>query len=807
MKRSTLLSRSIGILLISVLLFGEFTNVYSQPKSVKKVSEDLLSTSPAGRRRALPPLIQKKDLTLKGTDYSMALIEVISDGNTDQLLTDLRELGLKNAIVYGKKINGYLPVSELSRLESVKNLVYAEPVYKPLLNSGVAYTNGDKALKSNVARNSRGLDGTGVKIGVLSDSYNSLNGASEGVLKDELPGEGNPNGYESEVEVLEDVEEGTDEGRAMCEIIHDIVPAATIAFHTAYLGTASFAQGIIDLANTGCNVITDDVSYLNEPFFQDGIIAQAVDRVVKDKGVSYYSSAGNYDRNSYSSEFRNGGTYTIVNPYGGYKIGRYVMHDFDPGPGVSIFQEVVFAPGDDLTCSFQWDDPFASACNDCPGAKSDLDFFLAMSKDTADIILESVNSNVDGDPVEILGANYSGTDTLKAYIAFGRWVEAPGINPNPTLVKYLNYGTAVPSEYITNSPTVKGHANSKLGVSVGASAWFNTPEFGKNPPRINYFSSAGGVPILFDTKGKKLKYPETRMRPLFTATDGGNTSFFGQLLNDGDTLPNFFGTSASAPHAASICAQLRQMSDGRVSPKTLDKILSSTAIDMDDPFTSEFDKGYDKKTGYGFIQADKAATELLKIVGIKSLSLVAECSDKPEQVRNWKITNPNPFAVKIRWELIGTTQVDTILVYPGDTHLSTKTYPYFNLLAIGYKSPYGNPVINVAFSPGRKCNKLKSTDEEATDLLTDEEPTLVLGTYPNPFVSNINLDLYNGSTATVMIKIYNAQGVEVYNQSLEPIHGYSSTELSLPDLKKGTYIMKVITSDGKLNQSVKLLKQ
>jgi hypothetical protein len=808
MKRSTSSNRSIWFVLILFFFLGDLVNVYSQPKTVKKVSEDLLPAIPksiALQRTAPRTVLQKKDLVLRGTEADMTLIEAISDGNTDQLLADLKKLGLKNAIVYGKKINGYLPLTEVYKLEGVKNLVFAEPVYKPLLNSGKAYTNGDKALRADVIRTSRGLDGKGVKVGVLSDSYNSLKGAAEGVLNDELPGEGNPNGYKTNVEVLEDVEDGSDEGRAMCEIIHDVSPAAEIAFHTAYLGTASFAQGIIDLADAGCEVITDDVSYFNEPFFQDGIIAQAVDKVVKDKGVSYYSSAGNSDRNSYSSEFRNGGTYTIYNPYTGYEIGRYVMHDFDPGPGVDIFQEIVFAPGDDFTCSFQWSDPFASVCEGCPGAKSDLDFFIALSKDTADIILESVNSNIDGDAVEILGA--SSSDSIKAYVAFGRWVDAPGPNPNPAMVKYVNFGTAVPTEYITNSPTVKGHANTKNGVSVGAAFWRNTPEFGKTPPRINYFSSAGSTPILFDIKGKKLKTPEVRMNPLFTATDGGNTSFFGQQINDDDTLPNFFGTSASAPHAAAVTAQLRQMANGRVSAKKIDQILSQTAIDMDDPFTTEFDKGYDKKTGYGLIQADKAAKELLKIVGIKSLTLIAECSDKPEQIRNWKITNPNPFAVKLRWELLGTSQVDTILAYPGDTHLSTKTNPYFNLMAIGYKSPYGDPIIRVAFSPGCKCSKLKSTGDDAIDQITDEEPTIVIGTYPNPFASHIKLDLYNGSSSDITVKVYNAQGVEVFTRNIDPIHGYTSTEINLADLKKGIYIMKVTTADGKLNESVKLFKQ
>ena len=45
-------------------------------------------------------------------------------------------------------------------------------------------------------------------------------------------------------------------------------------------------------------MITDDILYFAEPMFQDGIIAQAVD-LVKARGISYFSAAGNDGRQSY----------------------------------------------------------------------------------------------------------------------------------------------------------------------------------------------------------------------------------------------------------------------------------------------------------------------------------------------------------------------------------------------------------------------------------------------------------------------------------------------------------------------------
>ena len=48
--------------------------------------------------------------------------------------------------------------------------------------------------------------------------------------------------------------------------------------------------------------MVDDVSYDVEPYFSDGLIANAVDTVASG-GVSYYSSAGNDNQESYDSNF------------------------------------------------------------------------------------------------------------------------------------------------------------------------------------------------------------------------------------------------------------------------------------------------------------------------------------------------------------------------------------------------------------------------------------------------------------------------------------------------------------------------
>jgi hypothetical protein len=88
-------------------------------------------------------------------------------------------------------------------------------------------------------------------------------------------------------------EEGSEEGRAMIQLIHDVAPGARWAFHMASRGEPDFANGIRRLAEAGCHVIVDDVWYPTEPMFQDGEIAQALDQVVS-QGIPYFASGGNY---------------------------------------------------------------------------------------------------------------------------------------------------------------------------------------------------------------------------------------------------------------------------------------------------------------------------------------------------------------------------------------------------------------------------------------------------------------------------------------------------------------------------------
>jgi len=195
---------------------------------------------------------------------------------------------------------------------------------------GKVTSKGDRAMRGQVARRNFHLDGRGIKIGVISDSFNALNGANADIKSGDLPGRGNPFGYSKSVRVLKDLRSGEDEGRAMSQIISDIAPGAELLFHTAFMSNGniteqSFAAAVRALARAGADIIVDDIG-VNAPFFQDGVVAQAVEEVVQ-QGTAYFSAIGNDSNRSYESEFRPGATFLFEGK-------TYEMHDFDPTAGV-----------------------------------------------------------------------------------------------------------------------------------------------------------------------------------------------------------------------------------------------------------------------------------------------------------------------------------------------------------------------------------------------------------------------------------------------------------------------------------------
>ena len=272
------------------------------------------------------------------------------------------------------------------------------------------------------------------------------------------------------------------------------------------------------------------------------------------------------------------------------------LHDFDTTSSVDTQQQITLQPGGSIVISLQWDQPFGSLGGS--GSASDMDLLVFDSSGNVITSLSSTNNNIGGDAVEITGF----TNTTSTAVTYSIGFELVS-GPQPGKLKYIAFGGGYSiDEFATNSPTSYGHANAAGAEAVGAAFYNNTPEFGQTPPLLEPFSSAGGIDILFDTNGNRLATPSVRQTPDIVAPDGANTTFFGQdISTDADSFPNFFGTSAAAPHAAAVAALMVEAAGGTgtLSPSVVDSILESTAVDMGIA-------GFDNDSGFGLVDAFEA---------------------------------------------------------------------------------------------------------------------------------------------------------------------------------------------------------
>ncbi|MDQ6903159.1 MAG: S8 family serine peptidase, partial [Bacteroidota bacterium] len=544
-------------------LGAELNSLYENSATLKDTARNIfIATEDSVMIEVIAKIGQVAQLTalLQGPGYGM---------------TDLINNGPNSLIISGK-----FPIANLPHLDLRPDLIdYCRPLFPAISNIGITTTNGDSAIHSNFVRNGYGVSGQGVKVGVISDSYNTIPGNPAGtdVANGDLPGIGNPYSNTAPVEVLQDYPFGrrTDEGRAMLQIVHDIAPKAQLGFRTGFVSAGDFAQGIRQFQQNNYNVIVDDVTYITEPFFTDGTVAQAVNDVVS-KGVSYFAAAGNYGNTSYQSTFN-----SVPAPPGI----TGTAHNFNNTGGTDIYQSVSLKPGT-YTIVLQWQDDVYSLGQSVMGTVNDLDLYL-VKPDGSSIGFN--RNNIGGDPIEILPFTVT-ANTLADFMV----VRASG--NTAVNFKYVVFrGDLTINEYNTGQSTIVGQANAAGAMTVGAIRYNQTPAFGGTAPfNTETFSSSGGTPV----------NGVMRNKPDFTSPDGINTTVnFGSSDIEGDQFPNFFGTSAAAPHAAGVAALLiesqSKFSSHVIMPTEMKTLLQSTALDIGTP-------GFDLSSGAGLIQAQAA---------------------------------------------------------------------------------------------------------------------------------------------------------------------------------------------------------
>ncbi|MCU0525238.1 MAG: S8 family serine peptidase [Elainella sp. Prado103] len=474
---------------------------------------------------------------------------------------------------------------------------------------GIVTSQGDRILRAQMARRKFRLDGRGVKVGVISDSFNVKQGAATNVRSGDLPGRGNPFGYQRPIRVLRDRRNGSDEGRAMLQVITDLAPGAELLFHTAYapnqglITQQSFAQAVKALVKAGADIIVDDVGFA-APLFQDGLAAQTVTQVAQ-QGILYFSAIGNDSNRSYRSIFRPSSQFVFQDQV-------YEAHDFDPEAGVDLFQDITLPFGTQIAPLLGWDQPigqinqtfklFLLAQPQLPAQLPDSKMSLPGDVTAANLIKLSTPIWEGENEQALEQLVYASNNRQTVYLVVAsttpieqsdrpsqfQWISTANDGDRNVLYEYVN----VPGE--PEAATIYGHPNAKGAIAIGAVRFPGGSRFDRQLPRLAEFSSRGGTPILFDAAGDRLSTPEIRLKPELVAPDLVATTF--------DPFRPFAGTSAAVPHAAGVAAlmlqRLGRTTAAQISPQTITQILQQTATPIDPP--GNF------RTGAGLIDASRA---------------------------------------------------------------------------------------------------------------------------------------------------------------------------------------------------------
>jgi hypothetical protein len=583
-----------------------------------------------------------------GSVVPLVSIDAITLGDPEQLKAALVALGLQHAGVYSNDVGGWLPVSQLRAATALGEL-HAIRAAMSRTRTGAVTSQGDFVQHSDTVRSANALTGAGITVGVLSDSYDCY-------AQYAAPGSGVPasgysgyafNGFTATaamdissgdlpttVNVLEEAPScfnyGApiltplgDEGRAMLQIVHDVAPGAGLAFYTADKSEQDFASGIGALAAAGATVIADDVGYFDEPFFQDGLVAQAID-AVQAKGVAYFSAAGNNSNLAYDN---NAPSFTTAGS--GATAGEHLLTFGTTGgnPVASLPVTIPsMLPGEFVAIVLEWDQPYVTGAPASGGATGQIDLCV-MGVSGTDVIYDD---NLQTVPTSCTGPNAVGVDPVQVLLIVNPATNAnPSSTENISIVVGLAGGTApgrikvvveddglgsTITNFATNSPTIQGHPGAAGAMAIGAAFFLDTPACGAAAPTLEYFSSLGGDPILFDSTGKP-QAAVVRQKPDFVGPDGGNDTFLGftlasQNIPDNSTIagcmnnakfPNFFGTSAATPHIASIAALFLQ-ANPTLTLTQLYNALSQTALPIG--------AAPNYSAGWGMVQADAAAGKI-----------------------------------------------------------------------------------------------------------------------------------------------------------------------------------------------------
>ena len=567
-------------------------NSFTSPE--EKISSNLVAAS---RLERLEPIggsdttIDRSNIDKKGK----ASVEI--NGKVTKELLDLIEAnGGKVTASYKAEgqILAKIPLAALPIIAADPHVKTIDEPERFTTNVGAVTSQGYIAHRANNVVEGLGFDGTGIKVGVLSDSATATTVATlEGT--GDLPAN----------TVVLNPGTGEDEGCAIMEIIHDLAPGAQPYFNTGSTA-ATFATAITALATAGCTVIVDDISFYTEGVFQDDVVSQAINTFVANGGI-YFSSAansGNLDNGTagcWEGDFLSGGT--VIAPESTTDAAPSLIHNFGTAANPMLYDALTVASAE---ITLKWSDPLT-------GGTDDYDLFVLDPTGTTVVASSHARQTGARAPVE----SVAGTFAIGDRIVIVQYDGTTAL-PKTTLTRALHLDTNRGSLAIATRGSTFGH-NAAASVQTMAATFWNSGKLGTVPftgstnpvelfssdgPRAIFYTPSGtligtGTPTFSNLAGVATggTAGQSLAKPDFTAADGVTCKTTG--------FSPFFGTSAAGPHGAAIAALMKQAKP-TITTTQIHNILVSTAKDNGAT-------GFDFDGGNGVVDALSAVQAALAL--------------------------------------------------------------------------------------------------------------------------------------------------------------------------------------------------
>lgn len=459
---------------------------------------------------------------------------------------------------------GWQPRDRLEELRSVAGVVSVGTPLYAALSAGDALTEGDELLNAASARQRFDVDGSGVRVAVISDG---IIGLDEAIQASEAP-------RLREAKAFGDgrLDRG-EEGTAMIEIVHDLAPGAEISFGAVYTDLDHIAA--VNYFAQRVDIIVDDVSFAY-PANQRSDVSINTTSALRHPDWPirlYVTAAGNWAESHWSGAWQAGPD--------GAQVGL-------PSPGaVHLFDQagdagILFGAGngfnveqdDEIRLALFWDDPWGRSTNDYNlYLVSGIGEVLASSEITQGIGVGQ------GQPREHLTYAHSGEATELFAVIQNRNNDASPVNFDLFVFQTGRRQLRLSHQSPEGSLLAQSDAADALTVGAVNAGRQVVAEYSSRGPTVNGIA-----------------------KPEISAVDRVSVSpstIFG---------PHFSGSSAAAPHVAGVAALLLEAhsallaADGGsplLERRLIRDILTDTAQDI-------LPIGPDRSTGAGLVDANAA---------------------------------------------------------------------------------------------------------------------------------------------------------------------------------------------------------